>query len=141
MFVNNSRVSNYFVQTTLSRHFKCLLHTGRNPQRASGDIIQWLNSEKFKMPKIFLIKNRLHMQQQRLLESQKRLEGVVGNNGEDGTSALTPPESPLSPSGNVPNAPNVPDVPNAPCQPLSLIVQKPGNSAGMSLPVHLHSLR
>jgi len=98
------------------------------------------------MPKIFLIKNRLHMQQQRLLESQKRLEGIVGNNGEDGTSALTPPESPLSPSGNVPNAPNVPDVPsvpdvpNVPCQPLSLIVQKPGNSTGMSQLVHPHSL-
>jgi hypothetical protein len=84
------------------------------------------------MPKIFLIKNRLHMQQQRLLESQKRLEGIVGNNGEDGTSSLTPPESPLSPSGNVPDAPSVP------CQPLSLIVQKPGNSTGMSLLVHPH---
>jgi hypothetical protein len=95
------------------------------------------------MPKIFLIKNRLHMQQQRLLESQKRLEGIVGNNGEDGTSALTPPESPLSLSGNVPNAPSVPDVPdlpNVPCQPLSLIVQKPGNSTGMSLLVHQHFL-
>ncbi|XP_063240580.1 transcriptional regulator ovo [Bacillus rossius redtenbacheri] len=37
------------------------------------------------MPKIFLIKNRLHLQQQKLLEAQKRSD-----------DALTPPGSPLS---------------------------------------------
>ncbi|KAJ4443004.1 hypothetical protein ANN_04653 [Periplaneta americana] len=58
------------------------------------------------MPKIFLIKNRLHLQQQRLLETQKRPSGPG-----DGGGALTPPGSPLSP-------------PDAACQPLSLIVHK-----------------
>ncbi|XP_066992900.2 transcriptional regulator ovo isoform X2 [Anabrus simplex] len=51
------------------------------------------------MPKIFLIKNRLHLQQQRLLESQKRSEDT-----------LTPPGSPLSD-----------------CQPLPLIVHRPSD--------------
>ncbi|KAK7864632.1 hypothetical protein R5R35_012407 [Gryllus longicercus] len=53
------------------------------------------------MPKIFLIKNRLHLQQQRLLESQKRSE-----------DALTPPGSPLSD-----------------CQPLPLIVNRTADRA------------
>jgi hypothetical protein len=51
------------------------------------------------MPKIFLIKNRLHQQQLRLLESQKRET--------DGGESLTPPGSPLSD-----------------CQPVSLVVNK-----------------
>jgi hypothetical protein len=77
------------------------------------------------MPKIFLIKNRLHMQQQRLLESQKRmeLEGGSENNsdaGEDGGVALTPPGSPFLPSEDVD------------CEPLSLIVEKPTNIKGKS---------
>jgi hypothetical protein len=71
------------------------------------------------MPKIFLIKNRLHMQQQRLLESQKRmeLEGGSENNG-DGGVALAPPGSLFSPSEDVD------------CEPLSLIVEKPTNVKG-----------
>jgi len=59
------------------------------------------------MPKIFLIKNRLHQQQLRLLESQKR-----------DTSAdneyLTPPGSPLS----------------SECKPVALVVPKPPASPG-----------
>lgn len=81
-------------------------------------------SEVFKMPKIFLIKNRLQVQQQRLLESQKRSAGAggtTGGSGEDG-GALTPPGSPLSPSSNSSSA--------DPCQPLSLIVHKPSKDAG-----------
>jgi hypothetical protein len=77
------------------------------------------------MPKIFLIKNRLHMQQQRLLESQKRMELVGGSEtnsdgGEDGGVALTPPGSPFLPSEY------------ADCEPLSLIVEKPANIKGKS---------
>lgn len=52
------------------------------------------------MPKIFLIKNRLHQQQLRLLESQKR-------DTDGGGESLTPPGSPLSD-----------------CQPVSLVVNK-----------------
>jgi hypothetical protein len=82
------------------------------------------------MPKIFLIKNRLQVQQQRLLESQKRLEGISGSTGgagEDGGVSLTPPGSPLSPSENVS------------CQPLSLIVQKPANNAGKLMYAFIHN--
>lgn len=65
------------------------------------------------------------MQQQRLLESQKRmeLEGGSENNsdgGEDGGVALTPPGSPFLPSEDVD------------CEPLSLIVEKPTNIKGKS---------
>ncbi|XP_069691064.1 transcriptional regulator ovo-like isoform X2 [Periplaneta americana] len=68
------------------------------------------------MPKIFLIKNRLHLQQQRLLETQKRPSGPG-----DGGGALTPPGSPLSP-------------PDAACQPLSLIVHKTAERCKQTTP-------
>lgn len=58
------------------------------------------------MPKIFLIKNRLHQQQLKLLESQKR-DTSNDNESHNAGEALTPPGSPLSD-----------------CQPLSLIVNK-----------------
>ncbi|PSN54365.1 hypothetical protein C0J52_14114 [Blattella germanica] len=77
------------------------------------------------MPKIFLIKNRLHLQQQRLLESQKRSAGAAGTTGassEDG-GALTPPGSPLSPSDS--------------CQPLSLIVQKPRDTGQFNIQLYI----
>jgi hypothetical protein len=65
------------------------------------------------------------MQQQRLLESQKRmeLEGGSENNsdaGEDGGVALSPPGSPFLHSEDVD------------CEPLSLIVEKPTNIKGKS---------
>ncbi|XP_039278540.1 transcriptional regulator ovo isoform X2 [Nilaparvata lugens] len=56
------------------------------------------------MPKIFLIKNRLHLQQLKLLESQK--------NREESSPTLSPPGSPLSDS-----------------QPLSLIVNRSDDDA------------
>ena len=69
------------------------------------------------------------MQQQRLLESQKRSAGAggtTGGSGEDG-GALTPPGSPLSPSSNSPD----------PCQPLSLIVHKPSKDTGESTEIFI----
>ncbi|XP_054729217.1 uncharacterized protein LOC129238199 [Anastrepha obliqua] len=56
------------------------------------------------MPKIFLIKNRLHQQQQRLLESQNLLQ----DKNED--HRLVPPLSPSPPvgGGGKPNSPPVP---------------------------------
>ncbi|KAJ1530527.1 hypothetical protein ONE63_005417 [Megalurothrips usitatus] len=44
------------------------------------------------MPKIFLIKNRLHQQQLRLAEAQKRADGPADGSG----ISLSPPGSPLS---------------------------------------------
>lgn len=49
------------------------------------------------MPKIFLIKNRLHQQQQRLLESQNLLQ----HKAQDDERCLVPPLSPSSNSSRV----------------------------------------
>lgn len=61
------------------------------------------------MPKIFLIKNRLHQQQQRLLESQNLLQ----HKSQDDERCLVPPLSP-SPSGSGSGSGSAPSPPPHP---------------------------
>lgn len=67
--------SSYFVRsvpTRLTRSPDILAHVLSSSRPSDRRLIRaWARREPTKMPKIFLIKNRLHQQQQKLLENQK----------------------------------------------------------------------